>query len=330
MNKNAKSIIVRVLFLLLGVGLVFLSLRNTDLNKLWHDISGADFRWLVPAALVILSAHFIRAYRWNMLLKPLGHHIKLRRAFYAVMSGYLVNVATSRGGEIVRALLVNRTDKVPVDKSTGTIITERIIDLLMMALFSLLCFAVQMDVVKGFVEEKLFNGQPSEGSGLKWIILASLFVFGIAGIIMLKKLAPRVPLFKKILSIVNGLFDGLKSVFKMEKKAIFWAQSVYIWLAYLVTGWIIFYALPFTSHFGLPEALSLLLFSSLGIIVPIPGNLGPLLFNAQGFHLVYGLPEEQAYAMAALQYAFQNIIVIGVGSVCSLLMAYENIKTKTA
>ncbi len=333
MNSRLKKNLISILLLLGGIALIVLVVLRSDPAKLWNDLKQADVKWLFLAGLISVGGHLIRALRWNMLLEPMGYRIHPRRSFYAVMTGYLVNLATSRGGEVVRCAVVTRTDNVPFEKSAGTVVTERVIDLVMLVLVSLLTLLFQFDVVSGFLNRFLIDPLASKmagaGSTRIIILLISAAIAAVLFWMVLKRMANRFPILAKIKSFVAGFGEGIKSVLQLRRPGLFIAASAGIWISYLISGWMVFYALPGTSHFGFGEALSLLLFSAVGIIVPIPGNLGPLMVVSLGFQMVYGLAETQAAGFAALFYAYQVLSLLLVGAACSGLLAMETRKIES-
>ena len=106
---------------------------KTNWNQTFSSIKNVNIAWLSFAIVWLISSHVIRAIRWNMLTKPSGYDLNIRRSFYAVMIGYIVNTATSRGGEIARCATASKSEKAPVDFLIGTVITERIVDMLIMS-----------------------------------------------------------------------------------------------------------------------------------------------------------------------------------------------------
>ena len=147
--QNLKKLASKAIIILLSVAMFAWIGIKTD----WETASPT---WIGLAVIPMLFAHWLRGARWNMLSQPAGYTLNKRRSFYAVMSGYLVNVATSRGGEIARCALAAKSEKAPVETLVGTVLTERLIDLVVLAFMAVLCLIIQFDEMVRF----LFLFQP--------------------------------------------------------------------------------------------------------------------------------------------------------------------------
>ena len=130
---------------------------KTDWNKTMQSIKDANYMMIGLGSIIMLGAHFLRAYRWSMLTETANFKLNHRRTFYSVMAGYLVNAATSRGGEVVRCALTTKSEKVPLEILIGTVITERIVDLIFMVLLAILCLFVQFDQFFVFANQYVFT-----------------------------------------------------------------------------------------------------------------------------------------------------------------------------
>jgi len=127
--------------ILLAVGVFIVIGFKIDWQQTANAVKSANLYWLLGATVTMLYAHYLRGWRWNMLTEPAGYPLNKIRAFYTVMIGYLVNVATSRGGEFVRCAMASKSEKAPVPTLVGSVVTERIIDLLVLMSLCLLCLA---------------------------------------------------------------------------------------------------------------------------------------------------------------------------------------------
>ncbi|MFN5695171.1 MAG: lysylphosphatidylglycerol synthase transmembrane domain-containing protein, partial [Bacteroidota bacterium] len=128
-----------------------------DWQQTANSVKNANLYWLLGATVTMLYAHYLRGWRWNMLTEPAGYPLNKIRAFYAVMIGYLVNVATSRGGEFVRCAMAAKSEKAPVPTLVGSVVTERIIDLLVLMSLCLLCLGIQFQEFYGFFDQYIIT-----------------------------------------------------------------------------------------------------------------------------------------------------------------------------
>ena len=313
MNKKTLS---RILMLVLAFAVFGYIGYKTDWVATWDAIQGANYGLIFIGALIMGLAHYLRGYRWSLPGESAGFPLNKRRAFYSVMAGYLVNAATSRGGEVVRCALTSKSEKAPVETLIGTVITERIIDLLSMVFMALLCLVIQFDVISNFAFEVVWT--PIK-LNLNLIILA-LAGSGISYFIA-KKLLPKKE--KNPNGILQKLLSGINSVFQVKQKSTFWTISLGIWFCYWMSMYLQLEALEITAHLTIGNALAILLFSSLGIIIPVPGGAGVWYSIAYGLTFVFGLSDGNATTFGVFTVAFSNIFHILVGGICYGLLFFE-------
>jgi uncharacterized protein (TIRG00374 family) len=181
-----KKTLSRILMLVLAVSVFGYIGYKTDWTATWTAIQGAHYGLIFIGTLIMLLAHFLRAYRWSILGATTGYPLNVRRAFYSVMAGYLVNAATSRGCEVVRCALTAKSEKAPVETLIGTVITERIIDLITMAFMGLLCLLIQYSVISEFAYTSIWLPLRTHGP------IALLILTGAAvSFIIARKLFPK-------------------------------------------------------------------------------------------------------------------------------------------
>ena len=207
----------------------------------------ADYFYIILAVFLGFLADVSRAVRWEFLLRPMGYRTSLLHRTMAVFMGYLVNVTIPRSGEVTRALLVSNYDKVPFEKSFGTIISERVIDLLLLLLFTATAFVLQFDVISSFILSKI----PFEK--LLWLML----IGGVSFIAFLYLVyTSQKKIFVKIKDFLNGIKEGVLSVLKIRHKVLFLLHTLFIWAMYFLMFYIPFFALPETTDISLPNVLT--------------------------------------------------------------------------
>ncbi len=312
MNKKR---LLNIVFALLAVVVFYFIYQKTDWVQTLKVIRNAHVAWSFFAFGSIMLAHFLRALRWNMLTEPQGYKLNTRRSFYAVMIGYLVNVATSRGGEIVRCAAASKTEKAPVDFLVGTVITERIIDLLVLVSFCLLCLAVEFENLWHFIDtyvlQKIEKVMPVWLAGL---ILVAIGI-GIARWLKNRKTSGE--------GIVQRLLTGVRSVFNLKNPYLFIVYSVLIWAGYWMGVYGTLKALDITTHLHFWASLSILVFSAVGIAIPLPAGAGVWGAIAFGLTTVYAIPETDANTYGIFNLAVTNLVMIFFGAVAALLWWIE-------
>lgn len=333
MNKRFVSILKYLFFLGLGVFLVWWSLHQIPDEK-WGEfkrsLQTANYWLVLPVFLILLLSHVLRALRWRILMRPMGYTPSFVNTFFAVMIGYLANLAVPRLGEVLKCTLLARYEKVPAEKLVGTIVAERAVDVISLGLVFLLAMISQFTVVGEFgiqLFKQLFEDNAGRFSFLKIaIVLAILAAIIIAIKVWFYQFAHLkiVILFKKIL---HGIWEGLSSVKNLQQKVLFFFYSAAIWLLYILGTWVGLLATEGTAHLGLQHAVSALAFGSIGMIIT-PGGIGAYAFFIAKVLEKNNVPFEVGFANGTLQWFAQFMIVVIVGSLCLGLLPFYNKKIK--
>lgn len=305
-------------FLALGVALLWFSFRNIDLAQLWTDIKGANYTLMLLSLVCLAVSLFFRALRWNIQIEALGYKTRASSTYGAVLIAYLANCIFPRLGEVARCGVLKRKENIPFDKTFGSVISERIIDLLVLFGLAFLVIVFQWKLLGSLITSWMV---PLLNKLINNVLLGIVVVLaGIACIILLIKIIKRN---KKIASLWHGFIDGIKSVVTMRKKWRFVLYTLGVWGFYVIMTWLPFYMLPETSHLGLVEAITLLGIATLGVVAPVPGGIGTYHFIAitllSGF---YGISEQVAGSFAAINHGSQMIFYLITGIIAYVVMFF--------
>ena len=334
MNKRTKSIIQFAVLFSVGVLLAWLSIKSVwvDRDKIANSFKNANYFWVGISILIAILSHFLRAYRWNYLLKPLGYRAKPTNAMGAVLVGYFANYGLPRMGELTRCTLVAKYDDVPFEVALGTVITERIVDMLLLVLIFVLTLFAQFQELKTLASEyivtpmmKKIENISNHPTGL--IILIALVLAVVVGFLLIRKKIANL-LKGKFGSIINGFGKGLSSVKDIDKKFQFIALSFAIWAAYFYSLYVCFFAFTGTSQLGHSECLVLLLFGTFGVVFS-PGGLGayPLIITSLLIN-TYHVEQISAVAFPWMAWTSQFILIVSLGLLSLILLPIIN-KKKT-
>lgn len=333
MKKRLLFAIQYLFFLGLGVFLVWWSLHQIPDDK-WgqfkRSLETANYWLMLPVFLILSLSHLLRALRWRILMMPMGYRPSLSNTFFAVMIGYLANLAVPRLGEVLKCTILARYEKVPAEKLVGTIVAERAVDVISLGLVFLLALFSQFEVVGEFAHQlfrQLFETRSGNLSLVKLgIVAAVVVVLTIAIRIWFDQFSHlRIVMVTK--KILLGIWEGLNSIRNLQQKRYFILYSAAIWLLYIVGTWVGLLATEGTSHLGLRAATSGLAFASIGMIVT-PGGIGAYAYFLAKVLEKNEIPFEIGFANGTLQWFAQFIIVVLVGSVCLVLLPYYNKKKK--
>ena len=331
MPKKLKSLLQIVIFL--GIGLVLIWLVTKDLTEKEKEDIKTAFRnahyWLVlPAMIIGVASHWARAIRWKLLIKPLGHEPSTLNTFFAVMVGYLANLAVPRLGEVSRCGILARYEKIPADKLVGTMIAERAVDLFCLIILMIVTVLVQINVVGQFFNTRIWyplQQKFANAGTTQWLILA----IGIIAFILLCyfffKIFARSKAAITVRALARGILEGILAIGKMERKGWFLFYTVLIWALYFSMLYCGFYTLDETKHLDFKAALAVLGFGSIGMIVT-QGGIGAYQVLVQQTLVLYGIHATTGYAFGWILWLAQTLLVMVVGFLSLVLLPVLNNK----
>ena len=259
-----------LVFFGIGLGLFWLAMQGVeDPEALKRDMRSAQW-WGIAASFVMgYLAIVSRGLRWNLLLAPMGHHPSPARSVHAVAFSYFANAFVPRSGEVARCAALNQTDDIPVDQLLGTVITERVVDFLM--LFGLVAFALltNLDAFLALMQEAQLPAMPT---------LIGAGVAGLAGcgaLWWISQQQGRSGLLGKMAGFLQGIGTGIRSVLAMEKRGLFLFHTLFIWVMYFLMSYVLFKAIPAVSALGLTDAVLVMVAGGFGMVLPAPEASDP-------------------------------------------------------
>jgi len=331
-----KKYAIKALILLLSIAMFYWIWQKTDWHTTLNTLKNASLFWIIMGIVPMLLAHYLRAARWNQLTQPLGYTLNKRRSFYAVLSGYLVNVATSRGGEVARSAMAAKSEKAPVETLIGTVVVERLVDLIMLMLMAVLSLFLQYSQMSNFLLKPL---KPLLGKIRlfpTWTLILTGLISISLGVMLLLWARKKwiLPLLQTnqnketeettgILGTVKKFTQAFKTLFILEKPISFWLMSIGIWLGYWLGMFCQTQAIPATQMGTIPMALAFMMFSAFGIIVPLPAGAGVWAAIAFGLEYVYGFSGADSQTFGMFSAAYNNLLMIIFGGIAYILYILE-------
>lgn len=333
MSPRLKNVLQYVVILGVTVLLVFFSLQGLTVSEgenKWDYLARtwqkANFGWLMAMAGISMLSHLIRAERWRMLLQTAGQKSSLSHSFYSVMVAYLVNLVIPRGGEISRCYNLFKLNKTPIETSFGTVVLERIVDLICLVILILISFAFASQRLFDFMDTLRFgSGGTSKGNILIVVIPA--------GIIFLLLIYWLIRKNKKLNTRVQKLWTGFKtgifSVFKLKNKTLFIFYSCFIWFCYFLSSYAVLKAFPATNQLDFTAVLSVFAIGAIAMAAPLPGGTGSYhVLVPQGLFFLYQIPLSDAVAFTFIFHGWQTLILI-IGGAISLFATSYLVKRNT-
>jgi glycosyltransferase 2 family protein len=322
LTKNTKTALQTIIFLTLGGVLFYYAIGSQDTSSIWLEIRNANKKWILIAIVCGILSHLARALRWNLLLEPLGYSASVAASFHAVILGYLVNMALPRVGEVTRPAVLSRLENIPFNKLMGTVVIERIVDLLITILIAIGIFIIQFGLISDFCMN-LYSQMNSNSLLISALVATILIGMGIVAFIK-REWFYQLPILTKLKGFVEGLVEGFKTIFNLKRKSQFITYSLFIWVMYFCMPLCIFYALAGTAHLGASAGLTVLLFGTAAMIIPVPGGIGTFEFLVPKALDLYQITGSIASSYTLITHALQFLVIIGVGA---FSIAYFVIKT---
>ncbi len=316
MDKKTKKILFAILPVLLGAFLIWFYLNkftDAQIDKIIYDLKNANYYWIILSLFFGILSHLSRAYRWHFMLEPMGYKPKFPNSIMAVLIAYLLNLAIPRSGEIGRAATMVKYEDIPFEKGFGTIIAERISDLIMLLIILGIVVFLQTDLILNYFSD---SNPTQKIIGLS-LILIILFI----GYKFLGKSNSKIAL--KIRRFIKGLLEGINSVFKMKKKWAFIFHTFFIWTMYILMFWVVTFAIPETSSLSFEAVLVGFVAGAIAMSITNGGFGVYPIFVFQALAL-YGISKESGTSFGLLMWTAQTIMVLVFGGLSFFLLPIYN------
>jgi glycosyltransferase 2 family protein len=311
-------------FFATGAFIFWLIYKDQDIERiksvLKHDV---NYLWVIVSLVIGLLSHMGRTLRWELMIKPVGHKPRLLNTFLSVMIGYLMNLAFPRMGEISRCGVLSRYEKISFTKLIGTVVAERLVDMITLLLLLLIVIISQFGKMLEFL-----HSNPEIEANLNSIIFSPFLTGGIIAmvflIIIFRKTLKNTLLYKKIAHVLANLKEGFISIRSIEKKGWFFFYSIAIWLLYYAMLYMVFFAFDFTSHLGPLAALTTFVLASFGMVAPVQGGIGAWHFMSIEALSLYGIAKENGIIFAFVSHTSMTLMIIIIGIISLIILPFIN------
>ncbi|MCB7482177.1 lysylphosphatidylglycerol synthase transmembrane domain-containing protein [Christiangramia sediminis] len=318
MKKKFIRILKISIPLFLGIFLIWYSLKSStaqERENLWQSIIDANKFWIFVSFILGTVSHFSRAYRWKFMLEPMGYKSSQANRFMAVMVAYLANFGIPRSGEVLRAVTLSTYENVPFEKGFGTIISERVADLLILMLIIGVALILQTDDLLAYLSDQ--NIKPLN----TFLIFLGLVVFIIIGLNIIRR-SSWLP-FKKIKKLAKGLLEGMRSILKMEQKWAFIFHTIFIWTMYLIMFFVIKLSIPETANTPIGIIMAAFVVGSFAVSAT-NGGIGVYPLAVGGVLIFFGIQNHAAEAFGWISWATQTFVVLLFGGLSFILLPFLN------
>ena len=324
MSASLKKTLQYIILLLIGSLLVYLSIRRTSVsfNELQKVFQNTNLIWVFVSIVISFLSHFARAYRWNYLLENYKYQTDLFTSNASVFIGYLANYGLPRMGEISRCAVVSKYNNIPLDIALGTVLAERVVDILLMFLLFILVVIFQYNDLQELLNKYIlqpFSEKLSETNIILFLVL--LLIGGLLLYILNQRKTNKssTSLWNKVIRVIQNLIKPLLSIHKINHPIQFWGISIGIWLMYFLSMYFCAWALPSTESISFLKIMVLFLFGTIGVIVT-PGGIGAYHFLITELLLFYNVDKASAVAFPWLVWGTQFLMVLILGGLSFILL----------
>ncbi len=330
MHRKLSSTVRIIVFASLGVLLLWLILRNQNLELIGSNLKKANYFWASMVLIFGFISNVHRSLRWNMLLEPMGYKPKIYNTFIAVLIGYFANLGLPRMGEVVRCSILNRYEKVPLDKSFGTVVTERILDVfsLLICLSIVLIFEFERvnNVFYEFILNPILNkAQALTGQSARTTLVLLFGMFLLFVVLFISwRLIRKTAFYERIIKAIKGFNEGLQSIRKVKNIPLLLLHTALMWVMYWMMAYLCFKAFDFTASLSPLAGFVVMVFGGFGFAAPVQGGFGVYHFIVSQTLVQYGIELNDGLSYAILNHSVQTLAVIFFGLISLIILPIIN------
>ena len=313
--KTRNIIINTLLSLALGIFLLYIVFNNIDLDLFLDKLDNLDYSWIYLSMFISIFEHIVRGYRWNLLMQTKKTNLSTYITTHILIVSYFFALFIPRFNDFVRCYLISKTNNVKVSSSLGTVVSERIFDLISLLIISLLFFVIEFDLFVNFFSTYILTN-------ISFDLFYLVVVFIVLTIIIsfLYYLNKNSNTFSsKFSEFKNGVF----SINKYYKNKKFLFSTLILWIIYFLMGYVIFFSLEETSSLAISSGIAVLVAGSLGMVVPVNAGIGAYHFLVASILLSYNLNYETGLFFATILHTSQIICLAVLGIISSLILFFK-------
>ncbi len=308
----------------LGQTVVLEGIDKTSI--LAEDMRKARIPGIVLSVIFGYLAIVSRGLRWTLMLEPLGHHPGKWRSIHAVAFAYFANTFVPRSGELARCVALNQTDDIPVDRLFGTVISERVVDFVMLVTITAIAFMTNIDAFTGLLSGRQDATVSAEQGGFPWVTVAIIVGIPLLLLMVLRRTILFKTLINKVRGFLVGVSEGLRSVITMRRKGLFIFHTFFIWCMYFSSTYAIFLSIDATASLPLTSALFIMVAGGFGMVIPAPGGIGSYHWMIKLAFIALGLSGTLGFAVANVLWLTQTVMMIVGGAIGYLFLMWFRIR----
>jgi glycosyltransferase 2 family protein len=318
--KQIKKALQVILPLVLAAFLFWLVYKDWDFSALTNAFKqGVHYEWFLVSLILSVLSMVLRGLRWQQLLEPVCPGSRKRIVILSIFVGYAANMLLPRAGEVARCGILKKAEGISFTKSLGTVITERVFDVLSLLIITIVTVLLQVDVFKDFLSKNpaaLEKWQNLIQSPILWGGLFAVLLL----IVLLWKPAKKLPFYQKARDFVYHLWTGMKSITTLKHPLLFVIYTISIWGCYFFMFYIVRYFFDWNMALGFLAMLSGFVMGSFGVVAPVQGGIGAYHFMVIYTLSFYGISASEAGVFAIVAHGLQTIYTLVTGLAAYLLL----------
>ena len=316
-----RKVLMYLGFLGIGVLLFYMAFSMVeDREALWNDMRSASWTGLILSFVMGYLAIVSRGLRWVILLDPLGHKPSPIRTVHAVTFAYFANTFIPRSGELARCAALNQTDDIPVDQLFGTVISERVVDFVILMVLTCIAVFSNLPAFLGLIEG-------AELPDTTNAVIGGFDLLGALGLAWFKrKMLLQLSFAQKVLSFLKGIWEGLNSIRQMKRKGMFLFHTFFIWSMYFFMAWVIFKSIGAVASITVTQALFIMVAGGFGMVMPAPGGVGAYHWAVMLGFSALGYAQELGFAVANVIWITQTAMIVITGGIAYLALMWFRIR----
>lgn len=331
MRKKILNILKYLLFLAAGILVFWWVYRGESPEQYKEAFRNLNYFWIIVSLVFSLLSILSRAIRWNMLIRPLGYRPKTYNSFLSILIMYFVNLLLPRAGEVFRCTILGRYERIPFTKLAGTVVVERMADLITLMLLAIVIILSQLGV---FIE--FYSTHPDIKDKVLQILSARNIILAAAALVLLvlillisrrylkKRTRKKSGLARKLNLLKRNFIEGIRSIAKMENKWLFLGHTALIFTSWLLMLYVVFLAYGPTAHLTLRVGMITFLMGGLAMLAPVQGGIGPWHFMVYETLFIYGIDKADGKVFALIAHATTNLIYLVFGLLALLIIPLVN------
>ncbi len=312
-----------ILFPALGISIVWWLFKDQELSNILEILANdTNYFWIFLSVSFGILSHISRAARWQQLIKATGGKTGFMNAFWAVMTGYFINLLIPRMGEVSKCGVLSKYEKLSFTKVIGTVVVERLFDILMLIFLFAAVLVLQFDLLSEFLVRNV-DVDKMKNAFFSPISYFFLFTFVVL-VFIIRRNRHSVKMLYEFSSLWVKFKVGFSSIRKVENVPLFWFYTIFMWIMYFAMVYVSFFSFAATSHLGVVAGVTILLTGSLGMLVPVQGGLGTWHAMVIVTLALFGIDNDMAGIFALVVHGAQTLMIFVFGLLAFIILPFIN------